>query len=30
MFFKVCEIVSAHKSIQARKIDDFDVQTDSR
>ncbi len=28
--FKVCEIVSAHKSIQAGKIDDFDVQTDSR
>jgi len=30
MSFKVCEIVSAHKSIQAREIDDFDVQTDSR
>ncbi len=28
--FKVCEIVSAHKSIQTRKIDDFDVQADSR
>jgi len=30
MSFKVCEIVSAHKSIQTGKIDDFDVQTDSR
>jgi len=30
MSFKVCEIVSAHKSIQAKKIDDFDVQADSR
>ncbi len=30
MSFKVCEIVSTHKSIQAKKIDDFDVQTDSR
>jgi len=30
MFFKVCEIVSVHKSIQMRKINDFDVQTDLR
>jgi len=30
MSFKVCEIVSAHKSIRAREIDDFDVQTDLR
>ncbi len=29
MFFKVCEVVNVHKSIQAREIDDFDVQTDS-
>jgi len=30
MSLKVCEIVDVHKSIQAREIDDFDVQTDSR
>ena len=30
MFLKVCEIVSAHKSIRTKKIDNFDVQTDSR
>jgi len=30
MSFKVCEVVSAHKSIRAGKIDGFDVQTDSR
>ncbi len=30
MSFKVCEIVSAHKSIRAREIDGFDVQTDPR
>ncbi len=30
MSFKVCEIVDVHKSIQVRKIDDFDVQTDLR
>jgi len=30
MSFKVCEIVSVHKLIRAKKIDDFDVQTDSR
>ena len=29
MSLKVCKIVDAYKSIQARKIDDFDVQTDS-
>ena len=28
MSFKVCEIVSAHKSIRAGEIDDFDVQAD--
>jgi len=30
MSFKVCEVVSAHKSIRAGEIDDFDVQTDPR
>ncbi len=30
MSLKVCKIVDAYKSIQAGKIDDFDVQTDSR
>ncbi len=30
MSLKVCEIVSAHKSIRAGEIDGFDVQTDSR
>jgi len=30
MPFKVCEVVSAHKSIRAKEIDGFDVQTDSR
>jgi len=30
MFLKVYEIVNVHKSIQVRKIDDFDVQTDLR
>ena len=27
---KVCGVVSAHKSIRAGEIDDFDVQTDPR
>ncbi len=27
---KVCEVVSAHKSIRAGEIDGFDVQTDPR
>jgi len=27
---KVCAVVSAHKSIRAREIDGFDVQTDPR
>jgi len=30
MSLKVCEIVSAHKSISTMEIDDFDVQVDSR
>ncbi len=30
MSLKVCEIVSAHKSIRTGEIDGFDVQTDSR
>ncbi len=30
MSFKVCEVVSAHKSIRAGEIDGFDVQADSR
>ncbi len=30
MSLKVCEVVSAHKSIRAREIDGFDVQADSR
>jgi len=30
MSLKVCEVVSAHKSIRAGEIDGFDVQTDSR
>jgi len=30
MSSKVCEVVSAHKSIRAGEIDDFDVQTDPR
>ncbi len=30
MSFKVCGVVSAHKSIRAREIDGFDVQTDPR
>jgi len=30
MSFKVCQVVNAHMLIRVRKIDDFDVQRDSR
>ena len=30
MPLKVCEVVSAHKSIPTREIDGFDVQVDPR